>query len=62
MDLHMLEYAAEIVFRMCREHPEICPHDYSWYKTTPSDEDGKRLKHYKCGICRHELIEEVFEN
>ena len=34
MDLRQLEYAAEILFRMCREHPEICPHDYHWSGTT----------------------------
>ena len=30
MDIQYVEFAAELFFKMCREHPEICPHDYHW--------------------------------
>lgn len=57
MDLSMLERAAEIVFAMCREHPEICPHDYCWYMTK-TNKDGKRIKYYRCALCGSEIMEE----
>lgn len=59
MDLSMLEKAAMIVFAMCREHPEICPHDYSWY-LTDTNKDGKRVEHYRCDLCdsRYERIKD----
>ena len=56
MDIHTLEYAAEILFRMCREHPEICPHDYSWYYSRESKEEGKLENHYTCRLCGREDV------
>lgn len=53
MDLSTLEKAAMIVFAICREHPEICPHDYNWYLTN-TNKDGKRVEHYKYGLCGSE--------
>lgn len=60
MDLSMLEKAAEVVFAMCREHPEICPHDYHWCSTTTSKETGREIKCYRCGLCgsEYEVIKE----
>lgn len=55
MDLRLLEYAAEIVFRMCREHPEICPHHYEWIMTRTL-ENGEQESHYVCKLCGNELI------
>lgn len=54
MDLRMLERAAMIVFEMCRQHPEICPHDYEWYWTSAPDENGNRTEHYTCNLCGDE--------
>lgn len=54
MNLQMLEQAAMIVFEMCRQHPEICPHNYQWYLTNTDNKDGKRVKHYKCSLCGRE--------
>ena len=56
MDVHMLEYAAEILFRICREHPEICPHDYSWSCSMKSTEGGKLENHYTCRLCGREDV------
>ena len=56
MDVHMLEYAAEILFRMCREHPEICPHDYNWSGSMKSTEEGKLENHYTCCLCGREDV------
>ena len=53
MDLRILEKAAMVVFEMCRQHPEICPHDYEWYWTN-TNKDGKRVEHYKCNLCGSE--------
>lgn len=50
MDLNMLEKSAMIVFEMCRKHPEICPHVYSWSSTT-INKDGKCVEHYVCNLC-----------
>lgn len=60
MDLQMLEKAAYVVFEMCRQHPEICPHDYRWMGTSAPDENGKRTERYKCNLCgsRYERIKD----
>ena len=57
MDLGQIEFAAKIVFAMCREHPEICPHSYSWHWSSAPDENGYREAHYTCEICGHQKIE-----
>lgn len=54
MDLYMLEKAALIIFAICREHPEICPHDWEWHWTSAPDENGKRVEHYTCKLCGSE--------
>ena len=54
MNLQMLEKAAWVIFEICRQHPEICPHDYSWYCTSAPDENGNRVEHYKCNLCGNE--------
>lgn len=55
MDIKYLEFAAEKFFEMCREHPEICPHDYHWKYT--SDDYGELRKYYVCGLCGKETYE-----
>ena len=62
MDLYTLEKAAMIVFEICKQHPEICPHDYHWYRTSAPDENGKRVEHYKCSLCgsKYENIKDSF--
>ena len=57
MDIHALEYAAQVVFSICREHPEICPHDYEWEWSQTKDDIEK--KHYKCRLCGAEIVKEV---
>lgn len=57
MDLQTLERAAEIVFEICRTHPEICPHDYDFRYSKLYKEDGKREVHYTCRLCGKEDIE-----
>ena len=59
MDMRQIEMAAEIVFIMCREHPEICPHMYQWTGSSTKTIDGKKIEinRYKCGICGHEITE-----
>lgn len=53
MELKQLEYAAEIVFRMCREHPEVCPHDYEWIGSTVDHDSGTIENRYRCKLCNH---------
>ena len=57
MDLHMLEMCANKFLEMCRNHPEICPHDYHW--TLTEHKANKTITYYRCGFCGHETsIEE----
>ena len=49
MDTRTMEMAADIVFRMCRAHPEICPHNYEW--TREQQMEGHLERHYECTIC-----------
>lgn len=60
MDIMQIQYVAECFFKMCREHPEICPHDWEWNWTTALDENGKRVEHYTCRLCgsEHEQIKD----
>lgn len=55
MDILMLEYAAETLFKMCKKHPEICPHDYGCSYSIESEE-GKLENHYICRLCGYEDI------
>lgn len=54
MDIMKIAYAAELFFAMCREHPEICPHDYSLNRISESVENGECVEHYKCNLCGNE--------
>ena len=56
MDLRYIETAAENIFRMCRAHPEICPHDFHWVRTKALD-NGKEEVHFVCQLCGKENIE-----
>ena len=57
MDLTQIGYAAEMFFRMCREHPEICPHDYHWANSISDKMHNIEIKKYICGLCGKELEE-----
>ena len=59
MDNNMIELAAEIVFKICENHPEICPHIYNWVGDKSAYMDGKNvtLAQYRCGLCKHEKTE-----
>ena len=50
MELNHLELAAEIMFELCRLHPELCPHRYEWASSIQR-KDGSKLEYYKCQIC-----------
>lgn len=57
MDIHQLEYAANMFFKMCREHPEVCPHDWKWCETNYVN----RKHTYRCNLCGQESFREVSE-
>lgn len=54
MDIYELEYAAKVIFAMCRQHPKICPHDYKWEWS--QTKENIEEKHYKCRLCGNEII------
>ncbi len=54
MDISYIEKATMIIFEMCRQHPEICPHDYHWAWTNTA----KREAHYTCSLCGKEMVVE----
>lgn len=56
MDIGDIEFAAKIVYAICREHPEICPHSHEWKWSDKLKEDGTREAHYKCRLCGHEYV------
>ena len=58
MDFSDIGLAADIVFRMCKEHPEICPHYYDEDKPFFSDENsnGKWEMHYVCELCGTKIV------
>ena len=49
MELHEIEYAAQIVFDMCKNHPEICPHHWQLIEKELSKD--KITYRYRCHIC-----------
>jgi C4-type Zn-finger protein len=53
MDIHDIERAAMLFYQMCREHPEICPHNYgSTWKTSRIDHEKKIMTMiYECQLC-----------
>ena len=56
MDLNQIKDAAQIVFEICRNHPEICPHRYEWQSTKITESCGYKVeeKLYRCTICGDE--------
>lgn len=60
MDVERLITAANIVFEMCRRHPEICPHIYEWRwsQCKPTE----TLEYYQCSICGKTKTEVIPED
>lgn len=56
MDTKDIELAVEKFFEMCKEHPEICPHDYE-FKSSGYNDDVKWEIHYVCKLCGNEKTE-----
>lgn len=58
MDLDDIKLAADIVFRICKEHPEICPHYYNEHKPKfhGTNADGKWEHRYICELCGTEIV------
>lgn len=57
MHLQELEYAAQVVFAMCRQHPELCPHDFTLNSVEESE--NTKVEHYECVLCGIEATREV---
>lgn len=58
MDINMLEYAARTIFRLCEQHPELCPHDWSWTSSIETYSPMVKMC-FKCRICGQEKAIEV---
>ena len=59
MNANVLEKVVEKFFEMCRQHPEICPHDYQLYAVSAPNENGNRVEKYQCNLCRNEYTKEI---
>lgn len=59
MDIKQIEYAATMFFRMCKEHPEVCPHDYDWSGSTIDKTNGVEIKRHVCRLCGREMKEKI---
>ena len=57
LDITQIEYAALKFFEMCREHPEVCPHDYHWKQSLIDKPNNMEVKIYVCGLCGKEMQE-----
>lgn len=57
MCIDKLGMAADIVFEICRRHPELCPHYYRWSRT--QYKATETVKYYKCQICGQEKTEVI---
>lgn len=59
MNLDDIELVAKKFFQMCREHPEICPHDYNEDEPVFSgyNSEGKWEVRYFCNLCETEIVE-----
>lgn len=55
MDIQYIEYATQLFFEMCRNHPEICPYDYRWTMTNTL-KDGREEEHFKCQLCDNKIV------
>ena len=51
MELQEIEYAAKIVYTICRDHPELCPHNYQLKMITHDRENNRDIETYQCIIC-----------
>lgn len=58
MDLNSLELAANVIFELCRQHPELCPHHYEWTSSIKR-KDKITIEHYKCRICGYKITKVV---
>ena len=58
MELDDIKLVADVVFRMCEEHPEICPHYYNERKPRFSgiNSEGKYEHRYICELCGAEIV------
>lgn len=58
MDLDDIKLVADIVFRMCKEHPEICPHYYNEDKPDFSrfNSNDEWEVHYVCELCGTKIV------
>lgn len=56
MNLDDLELAANMFFRLCKEHPEICPHQYDRPKWSGTNADGKWERRFVCEVCGTEIV------
>jgi hypothetical protein len=43
---------------MCREHPEVCPHDYRWSGSITDKANNVEIERYNCCLCGMELKKE----
>lgn len=50
MDIRTIEYAADLLFAMLRNNPELCPHDYE-YAWSRRIHDSVEEVHYQCKVC-----------
>lgn len=57
MDLRMIEYATNIIFKICMNHPELCPHDYEWEWS--KTKGNIKEEHYQCRLCGHKILKEI---
>lgn len=57
MDIHQLEFCADLIYRLCKNNPDLCPHDFCWNRT---DKTGR--KEYECSVCGKIKILEASES
>lgn len=58
MDIKQIDKAAEIIFRLCSNHPELCPHDWEWHRTSFNKEKDVMVQEFNCRICGSRRKEE----
>ena len=56
MDLYEIEKASKIIYLLCKNHPELCPHDYNWGWSKTLKDIKQDEEHYICNICGNEQI------
>lgn len=60
MEVERLIREAEIVFALCRKHPEICPHAYEWRGS--QCKPTETVEYYQCLICGKTKTEVIPED